>query len=45
MRKAKEGKRIARLVDSSEYPPQEVTFRITEQGIEKPEEEKSEKHE
>jgi DNA repair protein RadA len=45
IRKAKEGKRIARLVDSSEYPPQEVTFRITEQGIEKPEEEKSEKHE
>jgi DNA repair protein RadA len=38
IRKAKEGKRIARLVDSSEYPQQEVTFKITEKGVEKPEE-------
>jgi DNA repair protein RadA len=42
VRKAKEGKRIARLVDSSEYPPQEVTFKITSKGIEPVEEEKGE---
>jgi DNA repair protein RadA len=40
IRKAKEGKRIARLVDSSEYPPSEVTFKITSKGIEPIEEEK-----
>jgi DNA repair protein RadA len=45
IRKAKEGKRIARLVDSSEYPPAEATFRITSKGIEPVEEEKGEKHE
>jgi DNA repair protein RadA len=38
IRKAREGKRIARLVDSSEYPPAEVTFRITSKGIEPVEE-------
>jgi len=33
LRKAGEGKRIARLVDSSRYPMQERPFRITEKGI------------
>jgi DNA repair protein RadA len=39
LRKAKEGKRIARLVDSSEYPQEEVTLKITAKGIEAPEQE------
>jgi len=39
IRKAKEGKRIARLVDSSEYPPAEVVFSITEKGVEPPKKE------
>jgi len=34
IRKSKEGKRIARLVDSSCYPAQERPFKITEKGIE-----------
>jgi DNA repair protein RadA len=34
IRKAKEGKRIARLVDSSCYPVQERTFIITQKGVE-----------
>ena len=38
IRKTKEGKRIARLVDSSEHPPAETTFKITEKGIEAPQE-------
>jgi DNA repair protein RadA len=39
IRKAKEGKRIARLVDSSEYPQAEVTFVITSKGVETPKKE------
>jgi DNA repair protein RadA len=40
IRKAKEGKRIAKLVDSSEYPQSETRFKITSKGIEPVEEEK-----
>jgi DNA repair protein RadA len=40
IRKASAGKRIARLIDSSMYPPAEVTFRITEKGVEAIEEKK-----
>jgi len=34
IRRAKGNKRIARLVDSSEYPQQERAFKITDKGIE-----------
>ena len=34
IRKAKENKRVARLIDSSRYPTSEVRFRITEKGVE-----------
>jgi len=36
IRKARDGKRIARLVDSSEFPQAERTFIITQKGIEPP---------
>jgi len=41
LRKAREGTRIARLVDSSRYPMQERPFKITEKGIEPIESEES----
>lgn len=34
VRKGSEGKRIAKLIDSSRYPPAERTFKITEKGVE-----------
>jgi DNA repair protein RadA len=33
LRKAKENKRIARLVDAPDLPPGEVVFRITDEGV------------
>ncbi|MEM2568165.1 MAG: ATPase domain-containing protein [Candidatus Bathyarchaeia archaeon] len=34
IRKGKASQRVARLVDSSEYPMQEIPFKITEKGVE-----------
>ncbi|MEM2738294.1 MAG: ATPase domain-containing protein [Candidatus Bathyarchaeia archaeon] len=42
VRKAQGGTRIAKLVDSSCYPPAERPFRITDKGIEPPSEPKKE---
>ncbi|MCS7124579.1 MAG: AAA family ATPase [Candidatus Bathyarchaeota archaeon] len=45
VRKGQGGTRIAKLVDSSCYPPAERPFRITDKGIEPPQEPKKDKKE